>query len=134
MNGVKRLLMWLTMFSLVGLMAACASVQPSDPVRVEVKERAREVVAAGGPGTTVRLFYGKSIKAKEEFCAGAIVPVYRLEGDFGTTYANRVEVGKVKVTKDLGEHYIEAVVLEGSLMSGDIAMLEYSECLILPGR
>jgi hypothetical protein len=132
MNGVTRLLMGLTMLSLAGLMAACASVQPSDTVRVEVRER--EAVVAAGPGTTVHLFYGKSKKAKEEFCVGAIVPVYRLEGDYGTTYANKVEVGKLKVTKDLGEHYIEAVVLEGSLRAGDIATLDNSECLVQPGK
>ena len=132
MNEVTRLLMGLTMFSLVGLMAACASVQPSEPVKVEMSKP--EAAYAAGPGTTVYLFYGKSKQAKEEFCAGKIAPVYRLEGDWEATPVTKVQVGKVKVTKVLGDHYLEAVVLEGSMRAGDIATLDNSECLIQPKK
>lgn len=133
MNGVTRLLMGLTMLLLFCLMAACASVQPSTPVKVEMS-KPQEAAYSGGPGTTVYLFYGKSKQAKEEFCDGAIVPVYRLEGEWAATPVNRVQVGKVKVTKVLGERYLEAVVLEGSMRAGDIAALDNSECLIQTGK
>lgn len=132
MNGVTRLLMGLTMFSLVGLMAACASVQPSEPVKVQVNKP--EAAYAGGPGTTVYLFYGKSKQAKEEFCAGTIAPVYRLEGDWEASPVNKVQVGKVKVTKVLNDRYLEAVVIDGTMRAGDVAMLENSECLIQPKK
>lgn len=132
MNGVTRLLMGFTMFLLVGLMAACASVQPSTPVKVEMNKH--ETAYSGGPGTTVYLFYGKSKQAKEEFCAGTIVPVYRLEGDWAATPVSRVQVGKVKVNKVLDDRYLEAVVLEGSMRAGDIAALDNSECLIQTGK
>jgi hypothetical protein len=124
--------MGLTMISLVGLMAACASVQPSEAVKVEVSKP--EAAYAGGPGTNIYLFYGKSKEAREEFCAGTIAPVYRLEGDWAATPVNKVQVGKVKVSKVLGEHYLEAVVVEGTMRAGDVAMLDNSECLIQPRK
>ena len=132
MNGVTQLLIGLTLFSMVGLMAACALVKSSEPVKVEVSKQ--EAAYAGGPGTSVYLFYGKSKKAKEEFCVGTIVPVYRLVGEWEATPTNKVQVGKVKVTKVLGERYLEAVVIEGSLRAGDVAMLDNSECLIQNGK
>jgi len=36
----------------------------------------------------------------------------------------------VKVTKVLGEHYLEGVVVEGSIKNGDIASQTSSSCLI----
>lgn len=131
MNGVTRLLIGLTMFSMVGLLAACASVQPSTPVRVELSKE-ETAAKSGGKGTTVYLYYGKNEKAKEEFCVGTIVPVHRLVGGWGEAPVNKVLVGKIKVTKDLGA-YVEAVVVEGTMLAGDIAGLENgnTECIIL---
>lgn len=125
MNGMKRLAIGLTMLSLAGFVAACATIEPSDNIRAQVRD-----VGFAKAGDTVHLFYGMSKTAKEEFCAGAEVPVYRLGDGKGTIYSGKTEVGKIKVTKDLGEHYIEAVVTEGELRTGDIAMQSHSECLI----
>jgi len=126
MNKMKLLFMGIVLVSLPGLMSACATVQPDDRIRATV----RDAVFAK-QGDTVHLFYGMSKQAKEEFCLHAVVPVYRMGEGY---YISKSEVGKIKVTKDLGDHYIEAVVVEGEIRSGDIAMQANSECLIrLPG-
>ena len=122
MNRVKQLVMVIALLALPSLMLACASVHPEDRVRAVV----RDAVFAKA-GDTVHLFYGMSKTAKEEFCLDAVVPVYRMGKGY---YASKTEVGKIKVTKDLGEHYIEAVVVEGTLRTNDIAMQSHSECLI----
>lgn len=122
MKRGKRLIMVLALLSLASVMSACATVHPEDRIRAEVMD-----AAIAKPGETVRLFYGMSKKAKEEFCLDAVVPVYRL----GKGYVvSKTEVGRIKVTKDLGAHYIEAVVVEGTIRTGDIAMQPNSECLI----
>ena len=122
MNRVKQFGLGIALLSLTGLMSACATVQPQDTVRAQVRD-----TSFAKTGDTVRLFYGMSKTAKQEFCTDAEVPVYRYgEG----IVSSKTEVGKIKVTKDLGEHYIEAVVVEGTLRTGDIAMQPNSECLI----
>ena len=130
MLRIKQLVLVLTMLSMPVIISACATLRPDDQVRAVVRD--------GGfakPGDTVHLFYGMSKDAKEEFCLDAVVPVYRVgsitAGQAASGfYRSKSEVGKIKVTKDLGEHYIEAVVTEGKLRPGDIAMLAHSECLI----
>jgi hypothetical protein len=122
MNGLRRLIMVITLLSLSGLISACATVRPDDTVRAKVSD-----AAFAKPGDTIHLFYGMSKMAKEEFCPNAVVPVYRMGKGY---YVSKEEVGKVKVTKDLGAHYLEGVVVEGEIRSGDIAMQAHSECLI----
>ncbi|ABB32470.2 lipoprotein, putative [Geobacter metallireducens GS-15] len=120
MNRAKRLVTGLAIIVMAGLMTACASIQPE----------ARAVVRDGGiaeQGDTVNLYYAHSKTAKEEFCPGAIVPVYRMGEGF---YLIKTEVGKIRVVKELGDHYVQAVVTEGQIMSGDIATQPNSECLI----
>ena len=126
MHSIKQIGMVVTVVSLVSLMPACATIQREDRIRAEV----RDVVIAK-PGDAVHLFYGMSQKAKEEFCPDAVVPVYRLGKGY---YVSKSEVGKIKVVKDLGQHFIEAVVIEGEVRSGDIAMQANSECLIAMPR
>jgi hypothetical protein len=122
MSKLKQFILGLSVCSLAVVMCACATVQPDDRVRAEVTD-----AMFAKTGDTVHLFYGMSKKAKEEFCLGATVPVYRFGKGY---YVSKSEVGKIKVTKDLGEHYIQAVVVEGEVRSGDIAMQPNSECLI----
>jgi hypothetical protein len=126
MNRAKRLAMGLAMLTLSALVFACATVPPQVPVQVQ------NAVFANN-GDTVTLFHGGSKLAKEEFCLNAVVPVYRYEGgisSIGSTGVNRKEVGKIKVTKDLGDYYVEAVVVEGSIKSGDLAVQPQSGCLV----
>lgn len=119
MNGVKRVVMGLMVLSLAGMMTACAAVKP------EVRAVLRD--AGAKTGDTVHLYYAKSKTTLQEFCPDAVVPVYRMGEGY---YLIKTEVGKIKVTKELGDHFIEAVVTEGTLRAGDIAMQPNSECLL----
>ncbi len=126
MSGVKRFVMGTAMLTLSVLVFACATVPPQVPVQVQNAVFAKT-------GDTVHLFHGGSKLAKEEFCLNAVVPVYRYEGRFssiGSTGLIRNEVGKIKITKDLGDYYVEGVVIEGSIKSGDVAVQSQSGCLI----
>ena len=118
MNRVKQFVMGITLLSLPGLMSACTTVLPRGQVR--------DVVVAR-PGDTIHLFYGGSKQARQEFCLDAVVPVYRYKNPF---VDSKIEAGKIKITKGLGEHYIEGVVVEGMIMTGDIAVQPTSECLV----
>ena len=131
MNRAKKLAMGLAILTLSILVFACATVPPQVPVQVQ------NAVFAN-TGDTVNLFHGGSKLAKEEFCLNAVVPVYRYEGNvssMGSTGLVRKEVGKIKVIKDLGEYYVEAAVVEGSIKNGDVAVQPQSGCLVrmLPG-
>ena len=124
MKRIKQLVAGIAMLTIPVLMVACATVPPQAQVKSAALAKA---------GDTVRLFYGANKQAKEEFCIDQVVPVYRYEG---TSYAStqKMEVGKVKVTKVLGEHYLEGVVVDGRIKNGDIASQTSSACLIrLPG-
>lgn len=118
MNRVKQFFIGITMLSLPGLMSACTTVHP--------RAQVREAIVAK-PGDTIHLFYGRSKQAKQEFCVDAVVPVYRYQDPF---VDRKSEVGKIRITRGLGEHYIEGVVVEGSIMTGDIAVQPTSECLV----
>jgi hypothetical protein len=126
MNRVKRLVIGTAMLALVLLVFACATVPPQVPVQVQN-------VLFAKTGDTVQLFHGGSKLAKEEFCVNAVVPVYRYEGRYssiGSTGLARNEVGKIKITKDLGGYYVEGVIVEGSIQNGDVAVQPQSGCLI----
>jgi hypothetical protein len=126
MNRVNRFVMGTAMLTLSVLVFACATVPPQVPVQVQGAVFAKT-------GDTVQLFHGGSKLAKEEFCLNAVVPVYRYEGRYssiGSTGLIRNEVGKIKITKDLGEYYVEGVVVEGNIKSGDVAVQPKSGCLI----
>lgn len=130
MNRVKKLVTGSAVLTLAVLMFACATVPPQVPVQVQ-----HAVFAS--PGDTVHLFHGGSKPAREEFCLNAVIPVYRYEGRYssiGSTGLVRKEVGKIRISKDLGGYYVEGVVVEGSIKSGDVAQQPQSGCLIrVPG-
>ena len=129
MKQMKQLVLVIVVLALPVMISACSVVRPSDRIRAEMQD-----ARFAKPGDTVHLFYGMSKQAKEEFCPDAVVPVYRMGEGY---YLSKTEVGKIKVIKDLGEHYLEAVVVEGELRPGDIAMQSHSECLITstePGK
>lgn len=130
MNRVKQMLMGLAMLIVPALMFACATVPPQVPVQVQNKVVAKT-------GDTVVLFHGGSKLAKEEFCVNAVVPVYRYDerySSLGSTGVQRHQVGKIRITKDLGDYYVEGVVVEGNIKNNDTAVQPQSGCLILlPG-
>jgi hypothetical protein len=119
MNSVKQFIIGITMLSLPGLMLACTTVHPHGQVRDAIVAKT---------GDTIHLFYGGIKQAKQDFCLDAVVPVYRYQNPF---VDSKTEVGKIRITKGLGEHYIEGVVVEGRIMTGDIAVQPTSECLVM---
>jgi hypothetical protein len=124
MNRVKRAVVGITMLALPVLIFACATVPSQSQVKTAVLAKA---------GDTVQLFHGGNKLAKDEFCLNAIVTIYRYYPPYASV-AQRSEVGKVKITGFVGDHYLEGVVIEGRIWNGDIAVQPNSECLIrVPG-
>jgi len=124
MHRMKRLFAGIAMLAFPVVLTACAT--PSTQVQVKSAVIARV-------GDTVRLFYGGTKQAREEFCTDQVVPVYRYEGT-GYTGREKVEEGKVRITKVLDDQYLEGVVTEGRVRNDDIAQMGGTSCLVrLPG-
>jgi len=121
---IKNLAMVISMLSLSVMLFSCATVQPESGVQAKVISGSGSVAK---PGDTVYLFHGNSKVAKEEFCVNAVAPVYRIIDSWSL---QKEEIGKIKVIRDQGNHYVEAVVVEGELRPDDIAVQPNSECLI----
>ena len=120
MNRVKRVVMGIAMLTLLVLMFACVTVPPQGRVKTAVLAKT---------GDTVQLFHGGNKLAKDEFCLNAIVTVYRYYPPYASV-TQRSEVGRIKITGFVGDHYLEGVVVEGRIWNGDIAVQPNSECLI----
>ncbi len=121
MKKVKLSLLGITLLSLIGFLFSCATLTPRPESQVKAKVTAKS-------GDIIELFHGGNKLAKEEFCPDEIVPVYRISG-----YRYKIptyEVGKVKITKYVGDHFIEGVVVEGNVRDGDIAMKPNSACMV----
>lgn len=135
MKNLKKLVIGIALVSLPVYMAGCAAVAPEPQAKASVIGKTLEtgskspgktkVIAR--PGDTIHLFHGANKLAKEEFCLNEVVPVSRY---FGNRYKNLAEVGKVKITEYVGDHYLEGVVVEGTIKDGDVAMKPNSACLI----
>jgi ABC-type Fe3+-hydroxamate transport system substrate-binding protein len=122
MIKLKPIILGITMLSLFVFMSACATFTPQPEPQANVK-----ATVTAKTGDTVQLFHGGNKLAKEEFCPGETVPVYRY---FGFRYKHPVEVGKVKVTQYQGDHFIEGVVVEGNIKDGDVALKPNSACMV----
>lgn len=110
------------LIALPGIFTACAKPQiRADVVSDNVVYRS---------GETVRLFHGGTKEAKTEFCLGETIPVYRWVGR--GRYVDYKEVGKVKIARFVGEHYFDAVIVEGEVRNGDLVRKTSSACLIIP--
>jgi hypothetical protein len=120
--GLKKLAMIISALSFWVMLFSCATVKPESGVQAKIISG-----SVAKPGDTVYLFHGKSKVAKEEFCLNAVAPVYRLIDSWSL---QKEEIGKIKVIRELGNHYVEAVVVEGELKPDDIAVQQNSECLI----
>lgn len=116
MRALIRLAMGIIILSLSVWISACAT-GPQARITVLAK-----------PGDTVQLFHGGNKAAKEEFCLNDVVPVYRYTGL--RKYRTYKEVGKVKITGYVGDHYLEGVVVEGNVQADDFVMKASSACLI----
>ena len=86
-----------------------------------------EVMMSGGE--RVRLFYGGTQEAKNIFCIGETVPVYRNDP---RDPQHPIEVGHVRILRDLDEQYLEGEVADGNVREGDLARKSIAACMVLP--
>lgn len=118
MRALNHVGVGIAILSLVILIQACATVPPSPQVKASVLAR---------EGDIVHLFHGGNKVAKEEFCLNEVVPVYRY---FGKRYKTASEVGKIKITGYVGDHYLEGVVVKGNIKDDDVAVKPNSACIV----
>jgi len=105
------------LFALFFLLSGCGTTVLKPEIEAEVMMSA---------GKEVRLYYAGQQAAKEMFCIDEIVSVYRKEGK------KYVEVGKVKVLRELDRNNLEALVVEGNVRSGDNARKSIAACKVRP--
>ena len=80
-------------------------------------------------GDKVHLFYDGPQDAKDMFCIGETVSVYRSYSQKRLRY---IEVGKVKVVRPIDKKYLEGIVVEGKVKEGDLARKSIAACKVLP--
>ncbi|HTG82794.1 MAG TPA: hypothetical protein VL949_12670 [Geobacteraceae bacterium] len=120
MGRMKLVGATIAMLALHLVIPACATVPPP---QAQVK-----TAVLAKSGDTVQLFHGGNKLAKDEFCRNAVVAVYRYSQS--NAGSKKSEVGKIRITGFVGDHYLEGVVVEGTLKDGDIAVQPNSACLI----
>lgn len=81
-------------------------------------------------GKKVRLFHSGTQDVKKVICVGDVIPVYREVYAYGAI--KRTEVGRIRVLSYLGDHYVEAEIVEGKIRRGDVAQKESAACLVHP--
>ncbi|HET6420094.1 MAG TPA: hypothetical protein VFG19_08050 [Geobacteraceae bacterium] len=86
-----------------------------------------EIMMTGGD--KVRLYYGGPQDAKEMFCIGETVSVFRAYPQDRLRY---IEVGKVRITGSIDRSHMEGVVVEGKVKEGDLARKSIAACKVLP--
>jgi len=113
-RSVRLLGALLTMFF---LLSGCETTALKPRIEAEVQMSVEK---------EVRLNYAGPQAAKEMFCLNEIVSVFRKQGN------EYVEVGKVKVLRELDRNNLEALVVEGNVKSGDDARKSIAACKVRP--
>jgi hypothetical protein len=108
------------------------TVMACSPVAAQVTKQQQELRGEVDTktGKRVRLFHSGTQDVKKVICIGDVIPVYREVYAYGAI--KKTEVGKIKVLSYFGEHYIEAVIVEGKIKLGDVAQKESAACLVHP--
>ncbi len=106
------------------LMPLLAHAVAWSPEAVEREEKAAKGIKT--TGDIVCLFQSGTAGVKKIIHIGDVLPVYRENRDHQPH-----PVGKVKIIDYVGEDYMKAVVVEGELMTGDIAKKEDVASLLL---
>ena len=78
-------------------------------------------------GSEVTLLYDGSKVAGTVFCPGETAQVYRQESRERLRY---IEVGKVKITRALDAHHLQAEIVEGEVIPGYFAGKGEDRCLV----
>jgi hypothetical protein len=77
-------------------------------------------------GETVYLFHSGTADVKKAISVSDILTVYRINPSCEVKI-----VGKIKVISYVGETYLKGVVIEGEIMSNDIAKKGEVSCLVI---
>ncbi len=127
LNNNSRNKIWLRGMWILGVtttlfifMAGCGRLGVQPQIKADV------VMTSG---SKVRLFHGGTQEAKDLFCVGETVSVYRADAHERSGY---VEVGKVKITRPIDEHSMEGVIVEGNVREGDLARKGIAACMVTP--
>jgi hypothetical protein len=115
---------------IVTFAALCAPVQRVAAVSYSPlvhHEPGEETIA--GPGSTVYLFHSGVGCAGRTLLAGEVLTVVRVLGT-----CESAEVGKVRAIALVGENYLKAEVVSGSVKPNDIARDGSVACLVLSAR
>ena len=121
---MKRVGIVIWVLAMTAMACAPAAAQPTkeqQELRGEVETKA---------GKKVRLFHSGTQDVKKSICVGDVIPVYREVYAYGAI--KRTEVGRIRVLSFLGEHYLEAEIVDGKIRRGDVAQKESAACLVHP--
>ena len=121
---MKKITKILSALALALLIMAPAAALAQD-VQPQIKS---EVVMK--VGNKLHLFHSGTKDVKKEICVGDVLPVYRDIHAGGSLKVERV--GRVKVLSYVGEHYIEAEIVDGDIKVGDIAKKKTASCIVTP--
>ena len=116
-----------TILSVLALVAAFSAPASALAQELQPQIKSEVVMKVGGK---VHLFHSGTADVKKEICVGDVIPVYRELPAGGSTKTS--EVGKIKVLAYVGEHYIEAEIVEGEVKVGDIAKKVTAACIVQP--
>ncbi len=123
MNNVVRIFFIFVLVLAAGFAVRANAVSWS-PEAVEHEEKAAKGIKTAGD--TVCLFQSGTQEVKNIIHIGDILPVYRENRD----HAVRL-VGRVRILSFEGEDYLKAEVVDGELMTGDVAKKEDMASLLL---
>ena len=116
---MRKIVLFAVMAAFLAAVSTPTYVQAAEKVKGEVVMKV---------GNKVNLFHSGTADVKKEICLGDVVTVYRETG--GAKAPKSTEVGAVKVTGYVCEHYFEAEIVKGEIKPGDIAMKKGAYCLI----
>ncbi len=109
-------------------MVALTTLAPSGCGEIGLQPNIKAEVMMTG-GDKVRLYYEGPQEAKDMFCLGETVSIFRMYPRERLRY---VEVGKVRITGSIDRKHLEGIVVEGKVKEGDLARKSIAACKVLP--
>ncbi len=121
---MKRTSILVGMLILCTLIPLLAHAVAWSPEAAEREEKATKGIKTSGD--IVCLFQSGTGEVRKIIHAGDVLPVYRENSDHQSH-----TVGKIKILDYVGEDYMKAEVVDGELMTGDIAKKDDVASLLL---
>jgi hypothetical protein len=116
---MRKIVLFTILAAFITAVSVPITVQAADKVKGEIVMKV---------GNKVNLFHSGTADVKKEICLGDVITVYRETG--GAKNPKSTEVGSVKVTGYVGEHYFAAEIVKGEIKPGDIAMKKGAYCMV----